>query len=65
MKTNLLDANSTALSLASRRAGEACARKLFNARGNHSEVHLNEYELALACAAAAEVAVQMATKEAA
>lgn len=39
------------------RAGEIAARKLFEARGNHSEAHLNELELALVAAAAAHVAL--------
>lgn len=41
-----------------RRSGEITARKLFEARGNNSEVHLSELELALVAATAAEVAIK-------
>jgi len=34
--------------------GRQLARQLFNKRGNHSEVHLSELELAAACVLAAE-----------
>lgn len=45
------------------RAGEIVARQLFNARGNHSEAHLRELELALVAATAAHVALAMLKKE--
>lgn len=60
--SGLLDKNSATLSATARKTGETLARKLFAARGNHSEAHLSEYELALACAAAAEIAVLMTAK---
>jgi hypothetical protein len=46
------------LSALAKGTGELLARKLFKKRGNHTEVHLSEYELALAIAAGAEVALQ-------
>ncbi len=57
-EARLLDANKEALSNRARLAGEICARTLFAPLGNPSEVHLNEYELALFAAAAAEMALQ-------
>jgi hypothetical protein len=45
--------------------GERVARRLFEARGNKSEVHLHEQELATICAAAAAAAVKEATRRAA
>lgn len=39
------------------RAAELTARRLFESRGNHSEVHLSELELALVAATAAKVAL--------
>ena len=36
--------------------GDHAARRLFAARGNHSEVHLNETELALAFSVCAQAA---------
>jgi hypothetical protein len=39
------------------RAGEITARKLFEARGNRSEAHLSELELAMIAATAAHVAL--------
>ena len=39
------------------RAGEITARKLFEARGNRAEAHLNELELAMVAATAAKVAL--------
>jgi len=59
---SILDSNKEALSHHARQVGEILARKLFAARGNHSEAHLNEYELALACATAAEIALQIAAQ---
>lgn len=55
--SGLLDMHAEALSLTARRAGEGCARRLFAKRGDNKEVHLSEYELALLCAAAAQVAL--------
>jgi hypothetical protein len=46
------------LSSLAKSTGELLARKLFNKRGNHTEAHLSEYELALAIAAGVEVALQ-------
>lgn len=57
----ILDGEASALRLVARKAGEMCARKLFDARGNNAEIHLNEYELALACAAAAETVLCLET----
>jgi hypothetical protein len=47
-----------ALSPRSIRIGKLLARKLFAKRGNRSEIHLVEFELALALGLAAEVAVR-------
>jgi hypothetical protein len=46
------------LSASSVKIGKLLARKLFEKRGNRSEAHLCEFELALALALAAELAVQ-------
>lgn len=59
--SGLLDKEAPALRLVARKAGEMCARKLFDARGNNAEIHLNEYELALACAATAETVLCVET----
>lgn len=45
-------------------AGNVCARRIFNTRGNHSEVHLNEFELALFAAAAAQIALERSKQDA-
>ena len=47
------------LSDTSRKVGEVVARKLFQARGNHSEIHLNEFELAATVAAGIETALAL------
>lgn len=39
------------------RIGESMARNVFEKRGNHTEAHLREDELAVICAAAAESAI--------
>ena len=48
---------SNELCLAARAVGSTAARRLFHARGNNIEVHLSEYELAVALATAAELAL--------
>lgn len=37
--------------------GAMVARKMFESRGNHSEIHLSERELALVAATAAQTAI--------
>lgn len=56
----LLDNHTQTLRPAARALGEKLARQLFAARGNKTEAHLNEYELALAIAAGAQVAIEIA-----
>lgn len=51
------------LSREAERLGRLVARKLFEARGNHSEAHLSEAELAQVCALAAEVMRQTCERE--
>ena len=46
------------LSALAKQCGELVARQLFKARGNHSEVHLSELELALVAATACQVALK-------
>jgi hypothetical protein len=45
-------------------AGRVAARAVFKARGNHSEVHLTEAELAAVCALAAHALLELAKREA-
>lgn len=49
----------TVLRPVAQRIGENLARKLFEKRGNHSEAHLTERELALAIATGAEAAIKV------
>ena len=43
-------------SMLEERIGKRLARKMFEARGNHSEIHLSEHELAELCMGAARLA---------
>jgi len=43
--------------------GRTVARRIFKARGDHTEIHLSEGELAAVCAIAAEGAADQATKK--
>jgi hypothetical protein len=53
----VLGAAPSALHPLSMEIGNRIARKIFEQRGNHSEAHLSEAELAGICTAAAEVAI--------
>jgi hypothetical protein len=58
-----LDSFSRTLCGPARTIGRIAARKLFHGRGNHSEVHLSEYELAAVIAASIETYVQVKAKK--
>lgn len=50
------------LSPIAQKIGESVARRMFKVRGNRSEIHLGELELALIAAVAAEAAVRHARR---
>lgn len=47
---------------AAEQIGASLARLMFKARGNHSEVHLTEPELATLCIGAADMALRIAER---
>lgn len=55
--SRLLDSLAKSLRPQARSIGEMTARTLFEGRGNRSEAHLTEYELAAAIATGVEVAL--------
>jgi hypothetical protein len=48
-----------ALSIGAREVGDMLARRIFKERGNNSEVHLTEPELALIAGMAADIAFDL------
>lgn len=62
MSSGIIGKNGSALSGLAKQCGELAARKLFEGRGNNSEVHLSELELALAIATGAHVAMEITKK---
>jgi hypothetical protein len=57
--SNIVTEPSEGLHDDSLRIGQAMARRVFDARGNHSEIHLSEADLATLLAGAAEVVRDM------
>lgn len=59
-RSRILEDHEKILCRMARHSAELVARRLFVARGNPSEVHLNEYELALCVAVAVDAALHSA-----